>query len=119
MYGKTGRAYCTTCKAAARQKKKEPPCDTCKNRMPRLMPDVEPIFKAITICDSQVRAGFGGIYGLDWSIIIRVADDMGIVTDELFYRCLKQAEAIIVTEAAKNRPGRTDGRSGNKTQNQR
>lgn len=98
------------------QKKKEPPCETCKNRPPDRMPGIEPLYQCIILCDSQVRAGFGGIYGLDWNVVIAVAKSMDIRIDDLFFARLKACEAVIVTEANQ---GAKSGRSADKPKDKR
>jgi hypothetical protein len=66
--------------------------------MPELLPDNESIFTCIALCDSQCRAGVGGVYALDWAVILRAADDMGIETDMMFYQLVRAYEATMVRE---------------------
>lgn len=40
----------------------------------------------------------GGIIGLDWSVLIRMADDRLIETDEFFYKALRAYESVMAEE---------------------
>ena len=60
--------------------------------MPELFDENQDLFRCFTLCASQLRAGFSGAYALDWNVVMRVADDLGIVTDETFYGMLQHFE---------------------------
>jgi hypothetical protein len=77
--------------------------------MPDLMLENECLFALFSLCDTQLRVGFGGAYALDWSVVIRVADDMGIEMDETFYGLLKIFEITMLAEL-RGGPSQTDGK---------
>ena len=56
------------------------------------MPELEPYLESFTICSGQVRSGMAGICGIDFNAFIRVAGDLGVVTDEVFYVLLQTYE---------------------------
>lgn len=97
MYG-DGRSYCGTCLEAAKQEEIDRDCEVCPGRMPELSPDNERLFNCFLLCESQVRAGFGGAYALDWSVVVRVADDMGITTNSTFYVLLRAFQGAMLAE---------------------
>ena len=99
VYGKEGQSYCLTCRKAARQKKAQTKCEKgeeCKNREPDLLPENQTIFECFRLCESQLRVGFGGAFALDWSVIIRIANDMDIETGRLFYILLRAFESVLI-----------------------
>ena len=63
--------------------------------MPALRAD-ERLFDCFTLCDTQLRAGFGGAYALDWNVVTEVARAMGIETDRTFYVLLKAFEETMI-----------------------
>lgn len=64
--------------------------------MPEIHPDNEVYLECFTLCDSQLRVGVGGMFGLDWNAVIRVAETMNISVDEKFFRLLKIFENEMV-----------------------
>jgi hypothetical protein len=76
--------------------------------MPGLLPDNERLFELLTTCDSQLRAGFGGAYALDWGVVTRMADEMGIETDREFYQLLKAFESTMLGAIRKKQPKTAD-----------
>jgi hypothetical protein len=84
--------------ASARQKKKDPSCSSCKNRMPELNQEMEQIMACFRMCDTQLRASMGGAFAMDWVSVRGVAEALGIKTDELFYTALREYEAILIAE---------------------
>ena len=63
--------------------------------MPALRAD-ERLFDCFTLCDTQLRAGFGGAYALDWNAVRGAAIDMGIARDRTFYVLLKAFEETMI-----------------------
>ena len=92
LYGNGGRKYCATCKAAAKQRKVTKECSACRNRLDA-DPAIVPYFDCFTLCDTQLRAAFGGAYAMDWSVVMQAATAQGIALDARFFRLLKLFEA--------------------------
>ena len=63
--------------------------------MPALRAD-ERLFDCFTLCDTQLRAGFGGAYALDWNVVREVARAMGIARDRAFYVLLRAFEETMI-----------------------
>lgn len=72
-----------------------------------MFPENGPAYSCILLCSNQLRVGFGGAYALDWNVVARVADDLEITTDELFWGTLRICEDIIIGSLRK---GEKDGR---------
>jgi len=50
------------------------------------------------MAESQMLvSGFGDIYGLNYQVVFRIADILGIEIDAVFLRCLKAFEVAMVT----------------------
>jgi hypothetical protein len=56
--------------------------------MPELLPENELLFECFTLCETQLRVSAAGPFALDWGVIVRVAEDLGIKTDLQFYSLL-------------------------------
>ncbi len=56
--------------------------------MPEPHPANRDIIDLVTVAAGQWRLGPAGPVGLDWPALARVAESMGIETDEMFYRKL-------------------------------
>lgn len=69
--------------------------------MPELMPEAGEYFECFTLCDSQLRAGFGGAYALDWGVVIKVAEAMDMNIDDKFFVMLKAFENAMLTDTNK------------------
>ena len=69
--------------------------------MPELMQEVSEYFECFTLCDSQLRAGMGGAYALDWNVVIRTAEAMNINIDDKFFVMLKAFENAMLMEVNK------------------
>jgi hypothetical protein len=54
------------------------------------------ILDLVRIAHRQLRIGFGGAYGLDWPVIVRMADDAGITTDAEWYELLETVEGELI-----------------------
>lgn len=56
------------------------------------------IWHVLTICQTQWRAAFGGVYGLDYNAVIRTANQLGISTGWQFFEKIRvyEAEALNV-----------------------
>lgn len=80
----------------ARKKRREPDCEGCSKAPPRLLPENEPVYSCLLLCSRQLRVAFAGAYALDWNVVGRVADDMGIGTDEAFWDAVRICEGIII-----------------------
>lgn len=72
--------------------------------MPEVMPENQELFECFTLCDSQLRAGMGGAYAMDWKVVMSVAEAMEIEMDERFYRMLKVFEGALCEEMGKRTP---------------
>jgi len=72
--------------------------------MPDIPPDMAPLWSLFLACDSQLRAGLGGAYALDWMAVRGMAIDMGIKRNKLFYRALKVFEYAMITAMNKKQP---------------
>ena len=55
------------------------------------------------LCESQLRVGMGGAFALDWSVVIRVAEDMGIETGRIFYILLQGFQDILIGSLKKEK----------------
>ena len=69
--------------------------------MPELMQEAGEYFECFTLCDSQLRAGMGGAYALDWNVVIRTAEAMNINIDDKFFVMLKAFENAMLMEVNK------------------
>lgn len=49
------------------------------------------------ICKKQLRRTNGRACGLDFKVIARVADDMGIITDATFWETIAECEDVILS----------------------
>jgi len=90
------RKYCETCLEAANQNNKERDCESCSYRMPDLLPENEPLFDCFILCETQLRTSAVGAFALDWGVIVRVAEDLGIKTDLHFYTLLGTFERALL-----------------------
>ena len=70
--------------------------------MPELMQEAGEYFECFTLCDSQLRAGMGGAYALDWNVVIRTAEALDMSIDEKFFTLLKAFENTLVEEMNKD-----------------
>jgi hypothetical protein len=52
--------------------------------------------KLALMAGRQLRIAFDGVYGLDWNVIARLADDCGVETDEEWWEMLGVAEGALV-----------------------
>lgn len=95
------RSYCETCQDAGRQKGIERDCGSCPYRPPDIHPGIRDFYSVACACESQVRAGVGGAYGLDWTVVFRVAEARGIEVDRRFVDLLKIFEAAMMKEINK------------------
>lgn len=50
----------------------------------------------VRIARRQLRVGFGGVYGLDWPVLFRMADSAGIETDMEWCELLEAVEGELV-----------------------
>jgi len=82
-------------------------CEECSKAPPQLLPENDPVYSCLRLCSTQLRVAFAGAYGLDWNTVARVADDMGIPTDELFWNQVRICEGIIIDSLPK---GKGNGR---------
>ena len=104
MYSETGREWCDTCRGVAEKAKKAPKCEIegeeCKNTLPPISVELNKVITCFTLCESQLRfvGDSGYCNGLDYSPIIQVARDLGIKTNETFYKLLKVFENVLVNE---------------------
>lgn len=57
---------------------------------------VAEILNLVQMGRTQLRVGVSGVYGLDWPVLLRMADDLGITTDAAFYEMLGVAEGELV-----------------------
>jgi len=64
--------------------------------MPDLLPENEPLFECFTLCETQLRVSPVGPFALDWGVIVRVAEDLGIKTDLQFYTLLGVFERSVI-----------------------
>ena len=69
--------------------------------MPELMQEAGEYFECFTLCDSQLRAGMGGAYALDWNVVIRTAEAIDINIDDKFFVMLKAFENAMLMEVNK------------------
>lgn len=69
--------------------------------MPEISADNEELMDLLTLCAGQWLHGFAGPTGLNWQVIIEVADRIGIETDEGFFRRLRSFEAAAVEAMGK------------------
>ena len=69
------------------------------------MPENTELFHCFCLCDSQLRAGMGGAYAMDWNVVIRVAEDRGVETDDRFYFQLRNFEHALIEEIGKKGEG--------------
>lgn len=70
--------------------------------MPKILPEVNDYFECFMLCDSQLRAGFGGVFALDWNVVIRVALAKGMNINERFFTMLKAFENEMLKEINKD-----------------
>lgn len=108
LYGKSGNYFCHQCKIVAQKTKKELDCETCSNRMPEVSYELQALLNCFTLCEYQLKVGFGGPYALDYATIIRVADDIGLQTNSTFYRLLKVFEEVLIKELNKKNNKKED-----------
>ena len=94
MHSPSGRIWCMEC----RSHKLRETCDGCSGLMPKLPNDLSKLLSCFVMCESQLRATYGSYYALDYSTVIRVADSMGIVTNETFFNLLKSYERVLIME---------------------
>ena len=74
--------------------------------MPNISQELQDILGCFIICEYQLRIGFSGAYALDYSTVIKVANDMGLKTDKLFYRLLRIFEGILIKELNRDNNGK-------------
>lgn len=91
----------------AKKRKRRPSCEECSKAPPQLYPENGPVYTCLGLCSGQFRVGFGGAYAIDWNVVSRVADDLGIKTDELFWSSIQICEDIIIKNLKK---GEKNGR---------
>jgi hypothetical protein len=72
--------------------------------MPEIPRSLFSFWECFLTCDSQLRAGFGGAYALDWKVVMMVARDMGIKRTRFFYRALKTFEGSMIEAMNKKQP---------------
>lgn len=65
------------------------PCPPCTER-------AEEVLDLVQLAHRQVRVGFGGVYGLDWNVLARLADDAGIPTPPGWWLMITVVEGILV-----------------------
>lgn len=82
-------SYCSNCRAAALKKHIERDCYDCPNREPVLLSENEDIWEVFILCETQLRAGFGGAYALDWNVTIKAAESRGLEINPQFFVLLK------------------------------
>jgi hypothetical protein len=63
----------------------------------------EDLWEVITISASQLRVGFSGPFALDWTVIVRMADDYGIPTTPRFYRLVAHMESAMMKAISKEK----------------
>jgi hypothetical protein len=101
LYGSKGNNFCHQCKVVAKKTKKEIDCDSCSNKMPEVPYELQALLNCFIICEYQLKMGYGGPYALDYSSVLRVADDLGVKTNATFYRLLKAFENVLIKELNK------------------
>ena len=101
MYGRQGKPYCDACKVVAKKTNKELDSEDCSNRPPEISYELNILLDCFIICDTQLKAGMGGAYALDFSIITKVAETFGIETDKTFYKLLKAFEGTLLKNVNK------------------
>lgn len=67
------------------------------------------VWRCCQLCDSQLRAGFGGAYAMDWGVVLTVTEDLSIERDDMFYRSLKVYEHALLKHVNKKHSGDHDG----------
>ena len=87
LYDKKKKEYCQVCRSAAKQKVEDTNCGNCEYKIPDIGPEIKEYLNCFIQCDSQVPAGVGGIYGLDWNTILKVAIAKGIEINNKFLGC--------------------------------
>jgi hypothetical protein len=65
--------------------------------MPDLADETKEHFQCFSLCDSQVRAAMSA-YALDWSIVLQVAQAMGLKPTYRFFLMLKAFENSMISE---------------------
>lgn len=64
----------------------------CLAPCPDVSEEAGAVLGLVTMAGGQLRAGGFGAFALDWTVLIRMADDLGIRTDAAFYERLKAVE---------------------------
>lgn len=108
LYGRRGKRFCHQCRIVAKQTKKELDCEVCSNRMPDVSYELQALLHCFTLCEYQLKMGFSGAYALDYATIIRVADDLGIQTNNTFYQLLKAFESVLIKELNKDNKSKVE-----------
>lgn len=54
------------------------------------------VLDIVQLAGRQLRVSFGGVVGLDWTVIARLADDCGVETDEAWWQLVAAAEGELV-----------------------
>jgi hypothetical protein len=70
----------------------------CLSPRPRITERAEGVLDIASLASSQLRrAGMDGqVTGLEWSVVARLADDSGIVTDGWWWSLLRTVEGVLV-----------------------
>lgn len=66
--------------------------------MPQLEQALYKLVECFLLCESQLIVGYSTIYGLDYNVVIKVAKDLNIETNETFYKLLRSYENVLIRE---------------------
>jgi hypothetical protein len=69
----------------------------CLSPRPAITERAEEVLDIVSLARRQLRiGGMGGVIGLDWNAVARLADDAGQETDRWWWTLLSTVEAILV-----------------------
>ncbi|WMW64392.1 DUF1799 domain-containing protein [Nitratidesulfovibrio liaohensis] len=69
---------CAACRRKFTERRQAAPCAECSHRPPRLFLQSLPAWRLWMAVCTQWRTGFGGLVGLDYSAMYRVAETLNV-----------------------------------------
>lgn len=77
----------------------------CLSPCPPTTRRCEEILELVRLAHRQARLSFSGVVGLDWNVLVRMADDAGIETTMEWYELLSAAEGEWVAAMTPKKEG--------------
>lgn len=73
-------------------------CEGCEGRCPDLMPENDLALELVLASQTQLRTTMGGVIGLDYNAVWRVADVLGVEMTPEILRKLRAVESQLMRE---------------------